>query len=92
MDVYDVSQQQQQSAASGSAADDRLAEEFQRQYMQEAYLRKQRRRPAINQPKGATAQQTTEDVLKGPKLGGSRNARSAVRDVLLSQQEKNKKR
>ncbi|MBE3043686.1 hypothetical protein IMZ48_14170 [Candidatus Bathyarchaeota archaeon] len=31
------------------------------------------------------------DVLKGPKLGGSRNTRSAVRDILL-QQEKDRER
>lgn len=31
------------------------------------------------------------DVLKGPKLGGSRNVRSTVRDILL-QQEKDRER
>lgn len=30
-------------------------------------------------------------MLKGPKLGGSRNVRSAVRDILL-QQEKDKEK
>lgn len=82
-----------QSTTSGPAADERLAEEFKRQYMDEMSLRRQKRRPAINQPKGAGQQQAaSDDVLKGPKLGGSRNARSAVRDALLSKQIGEKKR
>ena len=28
-----------------------------------------------------------EEVLKGPKLGGSRNARAAMRDLLLKQEQ-----
>lgn len=56
-------------------------------------LRRQRRRPAINQPRVTQKQQLHQqavaagEVLKGPKLGGSRNSRAAVRDALLQQQE-----
>lgn len=66
--------------------------------MEEVAARRQRKRPAINQPrvtqKQAAHQQAVAagEVLKGPKLGGSRNARAAVRDKLLQQQELSKKK
>lgn len=75
------------------SADDIMAEQFQRQYMDELAMRNARRRPAINQPKGASAaQQAAEEVLKGPKLGGSKNNRTAVRNALLMAQERGKQR
>ncbi|PMB66136.1 hypothetical protein BM221_008338 [Beauveria bassiana] len=91
LDVYDVSD------ASAAANDDALAENFRQQYMQEVAARRQRRRPALNQPRMTQKQQAHQqavaagEVLKGPKLGGSRNARAAVRDALLQQQELRKK-
>ena len=74
-----------------------LAEEFKRQYMDEVAARRQRKKPAVNQHRtGAAAQQAakaaaSEEVLRGPKLGGSRNSRAAIRDILLSRQEQAKK-
>lgn len=50
--------------------------------------RRHQRRKAPAQPAKPGVKQ--EEILKGPKLGGSRNARAAMRDLLLSQQEKNK--
>lgn len=85
------------AAASGRATDEALAESFRQQYMEEQAARRQRKRPAINQPrvsqKQAAHQQAVAagEVLRGPKLGGSRNARAAVRDALLQQQELGKK-
>jgi len=67
-------------------ADEKIAEEFRRQFMDAAMQRQQRKRPALNAKppaRGAVA----EEVLKGPKLGGSRNQRAAMRDILLRQQE-----
>ncbi|OAA39214.1 hypothetical protein BBO_06638 [Beauveria brongniartii RCEF 3172] len=91
VDVYDVSD------ASAAANDDTLAENFRQQYIQEVAARRQRRRPALNQPRQSQKQLAHQqavaagEVLKGPKLGGSRNARAAVRDALLQQQELRKK-
>ncbi|KAM3509132.1 hypothetical protein MY10362_000747 [Beauveria mimosiformis] len=91
LDVYDVSD------ASAAANDDTLAENFRQQYIQEVAARRQRRRPALNQPRQTQKQLAHQqavaagEVLKGPKLGGSRNARAAVRDALLQQQELRKK-
>lgn len=50
-------------------------------------MRRKKKRPVQQQKQ---QQQQSGDVLKGPKLGGSRNMRAAVRDKLL-QQEKEKK-
>ncbi|KAK6954089.1 hypothetical protein Daesc_004051 [Daldinia eschscholtzii] len=70
------------------AADDRIAEEFRREFMDAMAERKQKRKKPTNAPaagsggsKGGAA--ADEDVLKGPKLGGSRNVRAAMRNLLL---------
>ncbi|KAM7197614.1 hypothetical protein V8F20_006504 [Naviculisporaceae sp. PSN 640] len=79
----------QQAGEEEEAADDRIADEFRRQFMDAMSQRHRRRRPAINAK--PTAKQSTEEYLKGPKLGGSRNARAAMRDKLLKEQEMKKK-
>ncbi|UKZ88197.1 uncharacterized protein TrAFT101_003959 [Trichoderma asperellum] len=95
LDVYEVPTASSMSAAASSSApgadpsaDDRLAEQFRQQYYDEMALRRKRKRPAATQQQ--KQQQQSADVLKGPKLGGSRNQRAAVRNILL-QQEKDKK-
>lgn len=67
------------------AADDRIAEQFRREFMDAISSRRQRPGPATtaNQAKGAKV----DDKPKGPKLGGSRKARAAMRE----QQEKEEK-
>ena len=71
------------------AADDRVAEEFRRDFL-EAMSRRTRRRRAPAPAPSKYGPKKDEEVLKGPKLGGSRNARSAMRDLLLEQQERQK--
>ncbi|KAM0260294.1 hypothetical protein ACHAQJ_002859 [Trichoderma viride] len=94
--VYDVpatSSLPPAAASSSSApgadpsADDRLAEQFRQQYYDEQARRRKKKRPV---PQQQQQKQQSENVLRGPKLGGSRNMRAAVRDILL-QQEKDKK-
>jgi hypothetical protein len=95
VDVYDntepkdaiASSEYQDGDADGATADDRLAEQFQRQYMDDMARRRQRKKPA--QPSAPPG--PGEDVLKGPKLGGSRNARAAVRDALLKKEKEGRK-
>lgn len=79
----------QQAGEEEEAADDRIADEFRRQFMDAMSQRHRRRRPAINAK--PTVKHSTEEYLKGPKLGGSRNARAAMRDKLLKEQEMKKK-
>ncbi|MCJ1437964.1 hypothetical protein MMC27_007351 [Xylographa pallens] len=67
------------------AADDRIAEQFRREFMDAISSRRQRTGPATTAKpvKG----QKVDDKPKGPKLGGSRSARAAMRE----QQEKAEK-
>lgn len=75
---------------SDTPADDRIAEEFQREFLDAVASRRQKRRAAKPAPRPGD-KRAEGDVLKGPKLGGSRNVRSTVRDILL-QQEKDRER
>ncbi|KAL8739832.1 MAG: hypothetical protein Q9190_007402 [Brigantiaea leucoxantha] len=62
------------------AADDRIAEQFRRDFMDAISSRRQRSSHAAKKTAGAKV----DDKPRGPKLGGSRNARAAMRE----QQEK----
>ncbi|KOS19741.1 hypothetical protein ESCO_000983 [Escovopsis weberi] len=95
LDVYDVAEPSASSSryAPGKdfSADARLAEQFRRQYYEDLALRRKKRRPALSkkEQQQQRAAQATE-VLKGPKLGGSRNQRAAIRNILLQQQGEKK--
>ncbi|KAI1470086.1 uncharacterized protein F4812DRAFT_421468 [Daldinia caldariorum] len=80
----------------GQAADDRIAEEFRREFMDAMAERRKRRKKASNAPagpsgsggkggagKGKGGGAADDEVLRGPKLGGSRNVRAAMRNLLL---------
>ncbi|TRX97869.1 hypothetical protein FHL15_001079 [Xylaria flabelliformis] len=67
------------------AADDRIAEEFRREFL-DAMAERQRRRKPVGPPSKPGAKKD-EEVLKGPKLGGSRNTRAAMRDLLLKKEK-----
>ncbi|OIW35478.1 hypothetical protein CONLIGDRAFT_608787 [Coniochaeta ligniaria NRRL 30616] len=94
LDVYDMPPEPPAVAGPSTGdegADEKIAEEFRREFMDAMMQRQQRRRPATNAkpvPKGSKA--AVEEVLKGPKLGGSRNQRAAMRDILLKEQERKK--
>jgi hypothetical protein len=98
VDVYDVPADGPGGSAGqvdkDAAADDRIAEEFRREFMDAISQRAQRRRPALNAPPKPSAKATAkekEEILRGPKLGGSRNSRAAMRDALLKEQEKKRR-
>ncbi|KAL5611792.1 uncharacterized protein BROUX77_001948 [Berkeleyomyces rouxiae] len=106
LDVYDHTATQNPTSSTAAvgdenlddlAADDRVAEKFRRDFMEAMSQRIRRRRaaraPAVNnnnQPARPGAKRDDE-MLKGPKLGGSRNTRAQMRDILL-QKEKDKGR
>lgn len=73
------------SAEDTAAADDRIAEEFRREFM-DAMAQRQKRRKAPA-PAAKPGAKKDEDILRGPKLGGSRNTRAAMRDLLLKQEK-----
>ena len=66
------------------ADDDRVAEQFRREFMEDQSRRRRRRLGPRVAP--ALRVKNNEFILKGPKLGGSRNARAAIRNKLLEQQ------
>ena len=75
------------SAGDEEGADEKIAEDFRREFMDAMMQRQQRKRPALNAKPVSKRGEAPEEVLKGPKLGGSRNQRAAMRDILLRQQE-----
>ncbi|KAK3336510.1 hypothetical protein B0T19DRAFT_41105 [Cercophora scortea] len=96
LDIYDVSSEPPAVGADlegdEAAADDRIAEEFRRQFMDAMSQRHRRRRPAVNAAPKPAAKTNPDEILRGPKLGGSRNARAAMRDKLLKEQEAKKRK
>ncbi|ROT39870.1 hypothetical protein SODALDRAFT_332002 [Sodiomyces alkalinus F11] len=100
LDVYDLPDQEEdpkQNAGKDDenlGADDRLVEAFRREFLEAMSLRRrqhqQRRRRPANPAGSYNSRVEKGEVLRGPKLGGSRNERAAMRDLLL-QQEKEKR-
>lgn len=73
MDVYDEPEDEPQ--LDDQAADDRIAEQFRRDFMDAIQSRRRARtntKPVSN---------SKVEPPKGPKLGGSRSARAAMRDA-----------
>ncbi|KAK1723915.1 hypothetical protein CaCOL14_011468 [Colletotrichum acutatum] len=86
LDVYDVPKPQEPQNEGDGDADDRIAEEFRREFMDAMVQRQQKKKTAAPAAR-AGARKADEEVLKGPKLGGSRNARAAMRDLLLKKEK-----
>ena len=84
VEIYDEPEEEVQN--DDQAADDRIAEQFRKEFMEAVSSRRQRTgaASATKQAKGAKV----DDRPKGPKLGGSRSARAAMRE----QQEKASKK
>ncbi|GJC87026.1 mRNA splicing factor RNA helicase [Colletotrichum tofieldiae] len=91
LDVYDVPETQQPQYEGDGDADDRIAEEFRREFM-DAMVQRQQKKKTAAPPARAGARKADEEVLKGPKLGGSRNARAAMRDLLLKKEKEKESR
>lgn len=79
--MYDEPEPQGEVDGYEDAADDRVAEQFRREFMEAVSSRNFRRRQP--KPPGVKG----EEKIKGPKLGGSRSARAAMR---AKQQEEKK--
>jgi hypothetical protein len=71
------------------AADDRIAEAFRREFM-DAVSQRQRKKAVPAQPpaRGPGGKKAEEELMKGPKLGGSRSARAAYAEQLKQQSVK----
>jgi hypothetical protein len=69
VDVYDEPEEEPQ--ADDQAADDRIAEQFRRDFLDAIQSRRRTR---------TTKTVSKTEAPKGPKLGGSRSARAAMRE------------
>ena len=88
MEIYDEpdpSSSSAQAAAGGDqAADDAVAEQFRRDFMEAISSRRQRHAhssASASAAKGAGGKAAVDDRPRGPKLGGSRSARAAMREI-----------
>ncbi|RFU36157.1 hypothetical protein B7463_g227, partial [Scytalidium lignicola] len=70
------------------AADDRIAEEFKREFLDAISARHRKKNPPAQASGRGPGGKKEEEVLKGPKLGGSRSARAAMRDQMLKNAKK----
>ena len=74
LDIYD--EPDEEVSNDDQAADDRVAEQFRREFMDAISSRRQRAAQNKKSSKGKEG----EDQHRGPKLGGSRSARAAMRE------------
>ncbi|KAL8771876.1 MAG: hypothetical protein Q9209_002814 [Squamulea sp. 1 TL-2023] len=81
VEIYDEPEEEQPH--DDQAADDRIAEQFRREFMDAISSRRQKAAQSAKKGPGTKV----DDKPKGPKLGGSRSARAAMRE----QQEKAEK-
>ncbi|KAK8227326.1 hypothetical protein HDK90DRAFT_527880 [Phyllosticta capitalensis] len=73
--IYDRTELQAAETNDDQAADDRIVEQFRRDFMEAVQTRNKRNPPPAPVGKGGKV----EERPKGPKLGGSRSARAAMR-------------
>ncbi|KAE8375790.1 hepatocellular carcinoma-associated antigen 59-domain-containing protein [Aspergillus bertholletiae] len=81
LDVYEEPDHEAVTAGDDQAADDRVAEQFRRDFLDA--IQSRRRVTRVKNPK-----MTKAEASRGPKLGGSRSARAAMREMQEKQGRK----
>ena len=74
LDIYDEPDNEE-AEEGDQAADDRIAEQFRKEFLEAVSSRQQKAIPKPAKAKGAA------EELRGPKLGGSRSARAKMREM-----------
>lgn len=69
----------------GEDADEAFAERFQKEYLQRAQEGQRKKVPPMPAQKVGYGKKVEEEILKGPKLGGSRSARASMRETMLKE-------
>lgn len=80
MDVYD--EPDDDAPPDDQAADDRIAEQFRREFLDAIQSRR------VARTRNPKAEKDKVEAPKGPKLGGSRSARAAMRDMQVKSGQK----
>lgn len=70
------------------AADDRVADAFRNEFMNAVSQRRQQVKPKVPAAPVRGADGKMVEEMKGPKLGGSRNQRAAMREAMLKEGKK----
>jgi hypothetical protein len=65
-----------------------IAEAFRKEFMDAVSARQRKKTAPAPPPSRAVGGKKEEEVLKGPKLGGSRSARAAMRETMLKSAKK----
>ncbi|KAH9221455.1 hepatocellular carcinoma-associated antigen 59-domain-containing protein [Leptodontidium sp. 2 PMI_412] len=87
LEIYEEPPPEPERINDDQAADDRIAEEFRRDFLDQVSARQRKKaapaQPAARGPGG----KKEEEIMKGPKLGGSRSARAAMREAMLKEKK-----
>lgn len=89
LEIYDDDDAAAEGDAGDGEADDRIAEQFRRDFL-DAVSNRRRRAPASASAKAKGKAVASEP--RGPKLGGSRSARAKIREKELEEAAKGKRR
>ncbi|CAG8954231.1 hypothetical protein HYFRA_00005851 [Hymenoscyphus fraxineus] len=87
LEIYDSPSENEAPPDDDQAADDRIAEAFRKEFMDSVAARQRKQKVGPPAPT-RTAGGKKEEVLAGPKLGGSRSARAAMRETMLKAAKK----
>jgi hypothetical protein len=90
VDIYEEPPPLAITASGDGEADDQIAEAFRREFM-DAVSQRQRKKAVAAAPARGPGGKKEEEVMKGPKLGGSRSARAAMREAQLKEMKAGRK-
>lgn len=88
VEIYDEPPVESAAVNDDQAADDRIAEAFRKEFMDAVSARQRKKAAPAQAPGRGVGGKKEEEILKGPKLGGSRSARAAMRETLLKNAKK----
>ncbi|CZT03510.1 hypothetical protein WAI453_012297 [Rhynchosporium graminicola] len=87
LEIYEEPAPEPERINDDQAADDRIAEEFRRDFLDQVSARQRKKAVPAQPPARGPGGKKEEEVMKGPKLGGSRNARAAMREAMLKEKK-----
>ena len=88
MEIYEEPAVESSVVNDDQAADDRIAEAFRKEFMDAVSARQRKKAVPAQPPSRTAAGKKEEEIMKGPKLGGSRSARAAMRETMLKSGKK----
>jgi hypothetical protein len=88
VEIYEELQEELPNLNDDQAADDRIAEAFRKEFMDAVSQRQRKKAGPAPPPARGPGGKKEEEALKGPKLGGSRSARAAMRETILKSAKK----